>query len=325
MNLQSVQYYPSLVGDVGGTNVRFALIKSAEGKPEDIMVLSCADYPSLQAALQKYLQFFPNVIVRNACIGIANPVLGDIVRMTNFNWEFSIEELRIATKLDQLLVVNDFRALATAVPSLQPGEYRQIGSGCTQVNAPIALIGPGTGLGVASLFPCGEEYVCIEGEGGHSTLPSVGFEEAEVVLYIQREYAHVSAERVLSGPGIETLYRALAATRGLAATPLDAASISEAALNGSDRLAKDTLDMFCGMLGCVAGNLAITLGARGGVFIGGGIVPKLGNYFNESSFRKRFESKGRFSSYMSNIPSYVIDAPYSALTGASILLKRALC
>lgn len=319
-----IQCYPCLVGDIGGTNARFALINAAGDKPANIMVLACSAYPDLHSALRAYLQQFPSVTVRNACIGIANPVQGDLVRMTNFDWMFSIEELRVSTGFDRLLVVNDFKALATALPVLTPDEYRKIGSGHALPGAPIALIGAGTGLGVSGLIPVGDAYVSLDGEGGHSTLPTVGVEEAEVALQLEKIYTHVSAERVLSGPGIEQLYRTLAEIRGLKVQPLSAASITTAVLNGSDLLALNTLDMFCGMLGSVAANLAITLGARGGVFIGGGIVPKLGNYFADSPFRSRFESKGRFSNYMAQIPSYVIDAPYAALHGAAILLERAL-
>lgn len=324
MSSDPVQAYPRLVGDIGGTNARFALIKAAGGKPEHIQVLACADYPDLYSAMLAYLRQFPELAVRNACIGIANPVQGDQVRMTNCDWAFSIEELRVAAGFDRLLVVNDFKALAISLPALTPDEYRQIGGGQALPGTPIALLGAGTGLGVSGLVPSGDAYISLEGEGGHSTLSTVGVEEAEVALQLEKVYGHASAERVLSGPGIEMLYRTLAELRGLMVQPLSAADITTAALDGSDRLARDTLDMFCGMLGNAAANLAITLGARGGVFIGGGIVPKLGNYFAGSPFRSRFESKGRFSGYMAQIPSYVIDAPYAALNGAAILLEQTL-
>lgn len=318
------QCYPSLVGDIGGTNARFALVNAAGDEPSNIAVLRCAEYPDLYSALRAYLQQFPPFTVHNACIGIANPVQGDTVRMTNFDWMFSIEELRLAAGFERLLVVNDFKALATALPALTSDEYRQIGGGHALPGAPMALLGAGTGLGVSGVVPNGDVYVSLEGEGGHVTLPTVGAEEAEVALLLEKIYPHVSAERVLSGPGIELLYRTLAEIRGLRIQPLRAASITAAALNGRDFLARDTLDMFCGMLGSAAANLAITLGARGGVFIGGGIVPKLGAYFADSPFRSRFEHKGRFSDYMAQIPSYVIDAPYAALNGAAILMDRAL-
>lgn len=319
-----MQCYPSLVGDIGGTNARFALINAAGDKPANIIVLPCAAYPDLHSAMRTYLRQFPALTVRNACIGIANPVQGDLVRMTNCDWMFSIEELRRAAGFDRLLVVNDFKALATSLPALMPDEYRQIGGGHALPDAPIALLGAGTGLGVSGLVPNGDAYLSLEGEGGHSTLSTIGAEEAEVALRLEKEYTHASAERVLSGPGIEMLYRTLAAIRGLTIQPLSAASITAAGLAGSDPLARATLDMFCAILGSTAANLAITLGARGGVFIGGGIVPKLGDYFAGSPFRSRFENKGRFSSYMAQIPTYVIDAPYAALQGAAILLQRAL-
>ena len=324
MSCELHQCYPCLVGDIGGTNARFALIHAAGEKPANIMVLPCAAYPDLYSALRDYLQQFPSLAVRNACIGIANPVQGDLVRMTNFDWKFSIEELRISAGFDRLLVVNDFKALATALPILESDAYRKIGGGQALPGAAIALIGAGTGLGMSGLIPSGDAYASLDGEGGHGTLPTVGSEEAEVVLQLEKIFPHVSAERVLSGPGIEQLYRTLAQTRGLTVQPLSAAGITAAALNDGDALARNTLDMFCGMLGSVAANLAITLGARGGIFIGGGIVPKLGNYFADSPFRRRFENKGRFSSYMAQIPSYVIDAPYAALHGASVLLERTL-
>jgi glucokinase len=324
MNSVSSPGYPFLVGDIGGTNARFGLVQAQGERPSLIREMKCADFSNIHWALRAYLQQFPTIAVRNACIGIANPVRGDQVRMTNFDWAFSVEEVRAAFGFERLLVVNDFKALATAVPALREEEYRKIGGGHAVKGAPIALIGAGTGLGMAGLVPSGYGYISLEGEGGHATLPAMGGDEMEVVSRLQKVYCHVSAERVLSGPGIEQLYQTIAQIDGTTVPPRTAADITKAALQGEDPLARRTLDMFCGILGGVAANLAVTLGALGGVFIAGGIVPKLGGYFVHSPFRKRFETKGRFSSYMADIPTYVIEAPYAALHGASMLLNSAL-
>ena len=312
--------YPRLLADIGGTNARFAL-ETAPGVLEDIDVLPCKDHPTLEAAIRHYLAAADCHSVHHAAIGIANPVNGDQVRMTNHHWSFSIAATRQALGLHTLLVLNDFTALALALPHLPPHELVQIGGGALQ-HGTKALIGAGTGLGVSGLLPHGASWVAIAGEGGHVAFAPANEQEVALWRYAQQRVGeHVSAERLLSGPGLELIYDFLAQADGEGAEPLPAAAISERGLAGLCPRCEQVLQLFCGMLGSAAANLAVTLGAVGGVYIGGGVVPRLGEMFARSPFRARFEAKGRFSDYTRALPVFVIHAAYPALTGVRAALR----
>lgn len=313
---------PDLIGDIGGTNARFALVRSPGAPFSDVLTLACADHETLAAAIRHYMAQVGASRLRHAAIGIANPVTSDQVSMTNHHWSFSIEALRATLDLEQLRVLNDFTMLALALPTLTVAEREQIGEGSPDPQAPRALIGAGTGLGISGLVPCAGDFIPLNGEGGHVTLAAADSREAEIVALLGQRFAHVSAERVLSGPGLEALYEAVTRRHGAATKALSAAAISRRGLDGSCAYCAESLEIFCAMLGTVAANLALVLGARGGVYIGGGIVPKLGGYFARSPFRARFEQKGRFSDYLAQIPTYVIRAPYPGLAGAARALAR---
>ncbi|SCK11323.1 glucokinase [Vogesella sp. LIG4] len=317
--MSSLHPYPRLLADIGGTNARFAL-ETAPGIIEDIDVLPCNDYPTLADAMRAYLQRADTRSVSHAAIGIANPVTGDFVQMTNHHWAFSIEATRQQLGFATLLVLNDFTALALALPHLPAAELAQLGGGEARHGAK-ALIGAGTGLGVSGLLPHGGSWVAIAGEGGHVSFAPVNDEEAAILHYAQgRLGQHVSCERFLSGPGLELIHDALAVADGEAAGQLSAAQISERGLSGRDARCEKVLAHFCAMLGTAAGNLALTLGAVGGVYIGGGIVPRFGDMFARSAFRERFEAKGRFRDYLAAVPVYVIHSAYPALTGVQAAL-----
>jgi glucokinase len=323
---------PRLLADIGGTNARFAL-ELGPGRIAHIEVLACASHATLGEALRAYLAL-PDVAevvaargaVRHAAIAIANPVMGDMVRMTNHHWEFSIEALRRECGFDTFVVVNDFEALAMALPWLTDGDKIQIGGGAPGTGAPIGLLGAGTGLGVSGLIPApdGKSWTALRSEGGHVTFSPANETEVAILQYAWREFEHVSAERFLSGAGVELIYRALAQHRGVGGDALDAPEISRRALSDECALCDEVVDVFCGMLGTVAGNLAVTLGAQGGVYIGGGIVPRLGERFARSCFRRRFEQKGRFAAYLAAVPTYVITADYPAFLGVSAILAERL-
>jgi glucokinase len=319
---------PRLLADVGGTNARFAL-ETAPGKVELIDVLACKAYPTLADALRAYLAS-PAVAaaaggaVRHAAVAIANPITGDMVRMTNHHWEFSIEAMRQECGFDTLVVVNDFTALARAVPHLSAAQKRQVGGGTTRAGTPIGLIGAGTGLGVSGLIPTGDSWTALLSEGGHVTFSPANETEVAILQFAWRQYEHVSAERLMSGDGLVLIYRALAHITGQPDEHLTAAEISGRALAADCPLCEQAIDTFCGMLGTVAGNLAVTLGAQGGVYIGGGIVPRLGERFARSPFRARFEHKGRFVRYLSEVPTFVITADYPAFLGVSVILQEKL-
>lgn len=315
-----------LLADVGGTNARFAL-ELAPGRFDAVQVLACGDHACFADAMRAYLAT-PAVRaagpVRHAAVAIANPVDGDQIRMTNHHWQFSIEAVRRELGLDTLLVVNDFYALARSLPHLPESDKVQIGGGAPRAGAPLGLLGAGTGLGVSGLMPSGDSWIALNSEGGHVTFSPANELEVAVLQYAWREFEHVSAERFLSGAGVELIYRALAHVQGLDAEPLSAPEISRRALAGECALSDQVLDVFCGMLGTVAGNLTVTLGAQGGVYIGGGIVPRLGERFAASPFRQRFEQKGRFVAYLAQVPTYVITAEYPAFLGVSAVLAEKL-
>ncbi|RSZ58559.1 glucokinase [Massilia atriviolacea] len=311
---------PRLLADIGGTNARFAL-EHGPGRVGDAHTLACAEYEHVDDAVRAYLNRLPARRVRHAVIAIANPVDGDAVKMTNHHWAFSIAASRAALKLDTLLVVNDFAALAMALPALGPADLDKIGGGAAAGSGVIGLVGAGTGLGVAGLVPVDGRWVAVQSEGGHVAFSPFDEREVAVLQHCWQRYEHVSAERIVSGPGIVLIREALAAHRGLRVdASLSTADIVERGLAGSDPLCSETLDCFSGMLGTVAANLAVTLCARGGLYIGGGVVPRLGAYFARSPFRARFENKGRFSAFTSQIPTLVITASYPAMLGAAAIL-----
>jgi len=310
----------ALIGDVGGTNARFAL-RGPRGTLSRTRVLACGDYRGLGEAVEAYLSDVAAASrPTRAALAVASPITGDRVAMTNRSWSFSIAELKRRLKLAELTVINDFVATALAVPGLKPGDTIKIGPGKAAGGTPVAVLGPGTGLGVSLLIPDGRHWLPVATEGGHVTLPAADAADEAIIAPLRARFGHVSAERVLSGPGLVNLYLALAATQGKRADDLGPADITDRALAGRDRLAAAALERFCGLLGTVAGDLALTAGARGGVYIAGGIVPRLGRYLARSPFRARFEAKGRFRSYLRAIPTYVVTAEQPALAGLSRLL-----
>jgi glucokinase len=316
-----------LLADIGGTNARFAL--QAEGSGcADIEVLACRDYDDIGAAMDAYLvraaaRGHATGGIRHAAVAIANPVEGDFVSMTNHHWRFSIAALRDARALDTLLVVNDFAALAMALPQLDGAGRERIGGAdiAAVPGRPIGLIGPGTGLGVSGVVPApgpgGTRWIALAGEGGHASFAPVTRQEVKILDALCEEYGHVSAERLLSGPGLEAIHRVLSGER------LAAAAITARALDGTNAACRATVDVFCAVLGSVAGNVALTLGATGGMYIGGGIVPRLGSLFHASAFRARFEGKGRLQPYLARIPTWLVTEPYPALRGAAAMLDAA--
>ncbi len=317
--------FPRLLGDVGGTNARFGWQANAHSGIEHVLVLPCAAHETLEAAIRTYLELKSLPMPRTGALGIANPITGDVIRMTNHDWSFSISEMQRSLGLQQLNVINDFTALALALPSIAKDNLVQVGGTVAEAYAPKALIGAGTGLGVSGLMPtdANDHWVAIAGEGGHVTLAAQTENEYRVIELIRQRYGHVSAERVLSGQGLVDLYLALRQLQKQ--QPVDvagAAEITAWALQNKDPLALQSIDMFAGFLGSVTGDLALTLGARGGVYLGGGIVPRWLGWFETSQFRERFEAKGRFNAYLKDIPVWVINAAESpALLGAARSLQ----
>lgn len=314
---------PRLVADIGATHARLAL-QAASGVFCDAALLNCEDFDGIVPLLRHYLGMHGGVALRHAALAVANPVSGDHVRMTNRAWEFSTDAVRRELGLSTLLVVNDFTALAMSIPNLQPADLMQVGGGAPAPNAVVGVLGPGTGLGVSGVIPTADGFVTLGSEGGHVNFAPADEREFAVLQYAWREWKHVSNERLVSGPGMELIYKALARRNGVDVAGRSAAQIVAGALEQGDALCLEVLECFCGMLGGAAANLAVTLGAFGGIYIGGGIVPRMGEWFASSPFRARFEAKGRFSAYLSDIPTYVITTPNPAFQGVAAILSEHL-
>jgi glucokinase len=303
-----------LLADIGGTNARFGLYDGAQIRDE--RQVHCADFASIDLAIAHYLNSIGEQrAVQEAALAIAAPLSGDEIKMTNNHWHFSVSGLRQQLHWRRLLVLNDFTALAMAIRYLPEHELTQVGGAKHASEAPIALLGAGTGLGVSGLVYSGEHWLPLQGEGGHVSLAPGNDREAAVLKQLWRQFDHVSAERVLSGPGLVNLYTAICAVDQVAVALDDPAEITQRALKHLDQQCVETLQMFCGLLGSVAGNLVLTLGATNAVYVGGGIVPRLGDYFVQSSFRRRFEGKGRYVEYLRAVPVYVINSAQPALLG----------
>jgi glucokinase len=315
---------PRLLSDIGGTYARFTL-ETAPGIFERAATLRCADHQDFHAAVSAYLATLPPGRIQHAAVAIANPVEGDEVRMTNYHWQFSIEAMREKLGFDTLVVVNDFTALAMALPRLTAADKRQVGGGLARERSVIGILGSGSGLGVSGLIPADDGWIALGTEGGHTSFSPSDERELAILNFAWKQLPHVSFERLVSGPGLELIYRALADRAGVrAASGLSAPEITRRALGGADPICVETLDAFCAMLGTAAANLAVTLGALGGIYIGGGIVPRLGQTFDRSRFRQRFEDKGRFSSYLAQIPTWVITAENATFHGVSAILAAQL-
>jgi glucokinase len=265
--------------------------------------------------------------IHHASIGIANPVMGDWIQMTNHHWQFSVEDTRKSLNWDHFLVLNDFAVLARSLPYLPTDDLVQIGGIAEHAHhphAPLALLGAGTGLGVSGLFRHKHGMIPISGEGGHVNFAPSNDEEFELLSFAWKKFGdHVSVERFLSGSGLMLLEEAIAHQTQVTYPKRSASQIVQDALDHHCELANHVIHTFCGMLGTVSANLALTLGASG-VYIGGGIVPKLGKFFERSPFRERFEQKGRFRPYLQKIPVYIIHSPFPALIGAAAALREIL-
>lgn len=312
-----------LIADIGGTNVRFALVDD-EGAISQIMPLRCAEFPTLVDACQAYLAGVALASrPRHAALAVASPILGDHVRMTNHPWEFSIAETRQVLELETLDVINDFIAVALGIPHLSGPDLLRVGGGDPDPHATIGVLGAGTGLGMSGLVrTAGGGRVPLSSEGGHVTLAAFDDRETEILAAVRRRFGHVSAERVLSGPGLVNLYNAVAEVRGLTADPaISPPECTDRGLQRTCPISTEALDLFFTMLGTVAADLALTLDARGGIYIGGGIIPRMTDAFIQSSFRTRFEDKGRFGTYLGAIPTFVIVRSLPAFAGLAALVS----
>ena len=314
--------YPRLLADVGGTHMRFGWTREPGDDIAALGAVDCADFERIEDAIAVGIGR-ASPAPASFAMAVAAPVAADTVRLTNLGWTFSVTAMQHSLGLERLVVLNDFAALALAIPSLRPEDSWAVGGGQAVPGAPVAILGPGTGLGVSGLLGAPGGPLQLASEGGHASLAAGDATEDRLLAVLRGWYGHVSFERAVSGPGIVNLYRAHCALAGRAAGPLDAEAVTARAGEGSDACCVAAVESFFGFLGAFAGNLALTLAAQGGVYLGGGIVPRLGERIASSSFRSRFEGKGRFRDYLAAIPTRVIAHPSAAtLRGAHLALDR---
>lgn len=310
-----------LLADIGGTNARFALGDAGTGLISDLLTVSVADHPTFSSALQLYLskiessgEWEPRPV--DGCLAVACPTDRDVVTFTNSDWVIDRKDLAFSLDIPDLQVINDFEAVGYAAARFSEDDWEQLGGGQSRPGKVIGVLGPGTGLGVCGVLPGNSQVSVMPGEGGHVDFAPVGDEEIEIIRLLLTRYRRVSAERVLSGAGLQNIYWALSQMHGAQQRHATPADISAAALAAEDPVAVEALEVFCRVLGSVAGNLALTYGALGGVYIAGGIVPRILDFVRQSDFRERFLAKGRFRDYLNDIPTRVVTRENPGLFGA---------
>jgi glucokinase len=310
-----------LLADIGATNARFALLDPRE-KIGPVRTRAVADYPRFTDAVAAFLEGH-DAPLAGAVLAVAGPIEGERAVMTNCPWVIDAAEQRRALGTPAVRIINDFEATAWSLPALEPDHVTALGAGRAVEGAPMVVLGPGTGLGLAAHVPRSDPPVVIATEGGHVTLSGTTTREDAVIEWLRERFGHASAERALSGHGLENLYRALAALDGADVPERDATAITESGVAGTCPVSRAALDMFCALLGTFAGNAALSIGARGGVFIAGGIAPRIIDYLLKSELRARFDAKGRLRPYMQAIPLNVIVHPDYAFIGLKALIERA--
>lgn len=311
----------ALVADIGGTHARFAIADLDSLAISDFAVFRVADYPSLSAAIAAYGPVLRRHRPVLAGFAVAGPLGAERIAMTNAPWSFTPAEIRHAAGVDHIHFVNDFEAVALSLPSLPPAALRQVGGGNPAEGATKAALGPGTGLGVGALVRSPSRWIAVPAEGGHVTFAPENAAELAIVEKLRASRGHVAVEDLVSGPGLVALYRILS---GRASGPLAAPDIVAHAFARDDPFAEQALKLFVTWLGRFAGDIAMVFGARGGVYLAGGIPPKIIEALTTGMFRAAFEAKGRMAAYVAPIPIFVIMSEDAGLRGAAIALSAAL-
>jgi glucokinase len=308
-----------LIADIGGTNTRCALVE--DGRITAVRELTNRRFSGLTEALMHYLaEVGRPARLRQAALSVAGPVLADQVRMVNIDWAFSRVTLARTLGVSRLHVVNDFTALSWALLRYRPADLVALGGGLAEPRSTRIVLGPGTGLGTGLLVPCEDGgWSAIAAEGGHVTMAAATDRESSVIAVARRHAGHVSAERLVSGPGLSLLHRCVAEVDGVAEPERSAAEITSLAARG-DVQALATLKVFFELLATFAANLALSTGARGGVYLAGGILPRVLELLKTSNFGERFCDKGRYRDYLQGIPVYVITHEHPAFPGLLQLL-----
>jgi glucokinase len=311
-----------LVADVGGTNARFAIADAATCAIGEAQNFRAEDFETIADAARAYLEATGEK-PKDACFAVAGPVGGEEIVFTNSHWKFRPADIQAALSLRRFLPVNDFYALASSIYRLPPDYFIPVKAGPGDPTAPTLVIGAGTGLGQALIVPFGDKRRVVSTEGGHVSFAPRTDEEFAILKFIAREHPRVSVERLLSGRGLVNMHRALCSLAGAQRVSLRADEITAAAITGKHPIAAKAVDMFCSVLGRVAGDAVLATGARGGVVLGGGILPKIQDLFLKSAFVERFLDKGRMRDYVDVPPVRMIVKEGAALIGAAAALQEA--
>jgi len=316
------KFDPYIVADIGGTNSRFGLVTSIDKAQqkvviENLVTFKSSEFSSLEDAVLGYKESLNSLEVKQASLAVAGPVVGDKIKLTNLDWNFSILETKHNLDFKNLMIINDFTAYACSIQYLDKSCFQTIHKGIAVENYPQAVLGPGTGFGVALLINQAGAMNALALEGGHMSLAANTPLQAAIKEFMSRRFNFVSVERVFSGPGLRYLYQALAAVEGSQTRNISTAQISQYALDGSDEMCQRTLSLFCSWLGSIIGDFALTLGARGGIYLGGGILPRIVDFLRESEFEAAFKSKGQMSYYLEEIPVQLVTKSNTALIGAA--------
>ncbi|MBT8149150.1 MAG: glucokinase [Gammaproteobacteria bacterium] len=315
----------NLVGDLGGTNVRFGLCEKNSTRVEHIERFTLRDYEGLDHVIKVYLRdklAGNDQVLAGCCLAIAGPIIDHSVKMTNSDWEFSADSLRQWLAIEQVALINDFEAIALSVPHLEEHDFAQIGSVASPADGPITVFGPGTGLGAALLVPNGlGGYIVVPTEGGHAGLSARSSKELEVFAYWRDKGCRINREFFVCGAGIERIYEAVCVEAGSQDYKKHTvANIQQLGCKRENKLCEQAMEMFCAFLGSAAGDQVLCTGSTGGVVLAGGILPKFVDFLNQSNFRKRFETKGVMSHYTEEVPTRLIIAAQPGLVGAAAYL-----
>ncbi|MGB5354551.1 MAG: glucokinase [Woeseia sp.] len=317
-----------LIGDIGGTNARFALARDDAAGFDKALTLSCADFATAEIAIADYLKRTGAAEPRVICIAAAGPVVDNRVRFTNNHWTLSCRDLAEDFKTERVRLLNDFEAIAYSIPCFGADDCVPAGllpvSNLRDRDFTVGIVGPGTGLGAAGLLCRDGALIPIVGEGGHVGFAPESQLQMQLLSTLRDQFDRVSDERLVSGPGLENIYEALVGLHGEKPIFATAKEIFTRAAANEDVRANEALQLFYEILGQVAGNLALTLGAADGVYIAGGIVKRDPSLLANSRFRSAFESKGRHRSLMERIPTQVIVHPEPGLLGASYVALKML-
>lgn len=313
-----------LIADVGGTNIRLALLDLTSGARLHTQKYLCADYPTIVDVIQRYLADVDAPDIKDGCLAIACPTDNDWIAMTNHSWQFSVRDTKAALGFEQLHFINDFTAIAQSLPELSADKVLKIGGGELLPEQPKVVLGAGTGLGVAHLVHHQQQWLSLPGEGGHADFAPLTERQVALWQVLTARFDHLSWEQLLSGMGLQNIYSGLCEIDGEPAEALSPAEICERALSEKSLFCQETLAMFCEIMGALAGNLALTMSTFGGVYIAGGIVPRFPEYFAKSNFRMRFEDKGRFAKYNARIPTYLVQEEQPGLVGCGAYLRQVL-